>query len=53
MPTHEEKAAGMRIEPPVSLPMVAKPTPAASAAPEPLLENPGIRSRSQGLRAQP
>jgi hypothetical protein len=40
----------MRMEPPVSVPVAAMHSPAASAAPDPPLEPPGIRSRSQGLR---
>ena len=39
----------MRIEPPVSLPMAMGTIPAATAAPEPPLDPPGIRPGSQGL----
>ena len=46
MPQH---AAGMRMEPPVSSPKEVAQRQAAVAAPEPLLEVPGFRSRSQGL----
>ena len=41
--------AGMRMEPPVSLPMPMGTIPAATAAPEPPLEPPGTRRRSHGL----
>ena len=37
-----QKAAGPRIEPPVSEPSEPTVRPAASAAPEPLLEPPGM-----------
>ena len=43
------RAAGIRTEPPVSLPIVIVHCPAAVAAPEPPLEPPVIRSGSQGL----
>src|SRR6185369_11250395 len=41
---------GMRIEPAVSLPSAPKQSPAAVAAPEPLEEDPGERSKSHGFR---
>src|SRR4051794_25489972 len=41
----------MRIDPPVSEPMAPSATPAATAAPEPLLEPPVKCSVFQGLRA--
>src|SRR5258708_35516053 len=47
MPQH---ADGMRIEPPVSLPMEPRHIPAATAAAEPPLEPPGMWVGSQGLR---
>ena len=40
----------MRTEPPPSLPTARGPTPAATAAPEPALEPPGVRSGFHGLR---
>ena len=43
----------MRMEPPVSLPMAMKTMPEATAAPEPPLEPPGMRSVSHGLRTAP
>ena len=51
IPAMPEKAAGPRMEPPVSEPSEPTHRPAASAAPDPLLEPPGIWSRFQGLRA--
>jgi hypothetical protein len=52
-PTSPQQAAGMRIEPPPSLPCAIGTMPAATAAPEPPDEPPGVRSRSQGLRVGP
>ena len=46
-----EKAAGPRIEPPVSEPSEPTARPAASAVPEPLEDPPGMWSRFHGLRA--
>ena len=43
----------MRIEPPPSEPSAAEHRPAATAAPEPPLEPPGVRCRSHGLRVMP
>ena len=51
MPTMPQQVAGLRTEPPVSVPSAAGAMPAASAAPEPLDEPPGCRSRFHGLRA--
>jgi len=42
-------AAGKRIEPPVSVPMVAKASPAAAATPEPLDDTPANRVGSHGF----
>ncbi len=42
--------AGWRTEPPVSVPSASGASQAATAAAEPPLEPPGMRSRSQGLR---
>src|SRR5215831_17746886 len=52
-PTMPQKAAGMRIDPPVSVPSEPAHSPAATATPEPLLEPPGLRSRFQGLLTRP
>src|SRR4051812_14247052 len=49
-PTRFWLAAGIRIEPQVSLPSAAAAKLAAPAAPEPPLEAPGTRSRWYGLR---
>ncbi len=53
MPTSPQKAAGPRMEPPVSSPREVAHRKAAVAAPEPLLEVPGLRDRSQGLCGRP
>src|SRR5205085_4996757 len=45
--------AGWRIEPPVSLPRASGAIDAATAAAEPPLEPPGMRSGAQGLRVGP
>jgi hypothetical protein len=50
MPAHE---AGMRIEPPPSVPTCSGARPAAAAAEAPPLEPPGVRSRFHGLRVGP
>ena len=42
--------AGMRIDPAVSEPIPTMQLPAATAAPDPPLDPPGIRPVSQGLR---
>src|SRR5476651_2038791 len=49
------KAAGMRTEPPVSLPIAAGASAAATATPEPLLDPPGERGMpgSQGFHGVP
>src|SRR3984893_2695872 len=49
-PTVPQKAAGWRMEPPVSVPRVAAARSAATAAAEPPEEPPGTRERSQGFR---
>jgi hypothetical protein len=49
-PTSPQKAAGWRIEPPVSEPSASGAIPAATAAAEPPDEPPGTRDRSHGLR---
>ncbi len=46
-------AAGMRMEPPVSVPSEISLNPAATAEPEPPLEPPGMASVFHGLRQAP
>ncbi len=53
IPTRPENDAGMRVEPPPSLAVANGTSPAATAAAVPPLEPPGVRLRSQGLRATP
>ena len=53
MPTRPEKAAGMRVDPPPSLAVAIGTSPAATAAADPPLEPPGVRSRFHGLRVTP
>ena len=50
-PTIPQKLAGMRIEPPPSVPTCSAPIPSAAATAAPPLEPPGVRAMSQGLRA--
>ena len=52
-PTSPQQAAGIRIEPPPSLPCAIGTIPAATAAAEPPLEPPGVRSRFHGLWVAP
>src|SRR5262245_10060651 len=52
-PTSPLKLDGMRTEPPPSVPMASGPSPAATAAPAPPDEPPGVRSSFQGLRVTP
>jgi hypothetical protein len=54
-PTMPHQAAGMRTEPPVSVPIATGARPAATATPEPLDEPPGVRCTrgSHGLRGVP
>jgi len=47
------KAAGCRMDPPVSVPIANGAIPAATAAAEPPEDPPGTRWRSQGLRVGP
>src|ERR1700760_2831862 len=47
------KAAGMRIEPPPSVPSANGVIPAATEAAQPALEPPGVSERSSGLRVTP
>ena len=51
MPNSPQTLAGMRIEPPPSLPCANGTSPAATAAAAPPLEPPADRSRSHGVRA--
>ena len=53
MPKIAQAAAGMRMEPPVSVPTASGTTPAATAAPDPPLEPPGTWLRFQGFRVGP
>src|SRR5919204_5832512 len=53
MPTTPHRAAGWRIEPPVSVPRAQGAVPAATAAALPPEEPPGTRSRSHGLSTGP
>src|ERR1700744_3300588 len=46
-------AAGIRIEPPVSVPRASSHTPAATSAAEPPEEPPEVRDGSRGLRVSP
>ena len=52
-PTSPQHAAGMRIEPPPSLPWATGTMPAATAAADPPEEPPGVRVRSHGFRVGP
>src|ERR671923_2267144 len=52
-PTTPQKEAGLRTEPPVSLPVAQVTRCAASATPEPELDPPGTISVFHGLRAVP
>ena len=52
-PTIPHTDDGQRIEPPVSVPGASATMPAATAAPEPPLDPPGMRVGSCGLRQEP
>ena len=52
-PTSPLKAAGIRMEPPRSVPMPTGANPAATAAALPPLDPPGVTLRSHGLRVCP
>jgi hypothetical protein len=52
-PTTPQQAAGIRIEPPVSLPSAASASPAASAAADPPLDPPAIRPGAIGFGTLP
>src|SRR5437588_2414887 len=53
IPTSPQQAAGIRIEPPPSEPVAHGTMPAATAAPDPPEDPPGVRVRSHGLRVMP
>src|SRR6266852_9203337 len=53
IPKSPQHDAGMRIEPPPSLPWASGARPAATAAAAPPLEPPGVRDVSHGLRQSP
>jgi hypothetical protein len=53
MPVTPQKLAGWRIEPPVSVPVAAGSSRAATAAAEPPDEPPGTRAVFHGLRTTP
>src|SRR5512145_2548336 len=52
-PTSPQNAAGIRIDPPPSVPVANGAMPAASPAPLPPLEPPGDQSRAQGSCVSP
>ena len=52
-PTTPQHAAGMRIEPPESVPSASSASPAASAAADPPLEPPASRSGASGFGTVP
>ena len=52
-PNRPHAADGIRIEPAPSVPSAAAASPAATAAPDPPLEPPGVRARSHGLCVAP
>src|SRR5437867_10743729 len=52
-PTSPLNDAGMRVEPPPSLAVANGTTPAATAAADPPLDPPGVRSGFHGLRVVP
>src|SRR5882672_7455910 len=52
-PTSPQKPAGVRVEPPPSLAVANGTMPDATAAAEPPLEPPGVRSGFHGLRVTP
>ncbi len=52
-PTTPQKAAGIRIEPPPSVPSAIVVAPYATDAPAPPLDPPGVRSSDHGFRVVP
>src|SRR5262249_58270616 len=53
IPNRPQQEAGIRIEPPPSLPWASGASPAATAAAAPPLQPPGVRDASHGLRQSP
>ena len=53
MPATPQNEAGIRIEPPPSVPIASGTSPAATAAAEPPDEPPGTRPVSQGFEVRP
>src|ERR1700679_753487 len=52
-PTTPQKEAGMRMEPPASVPVAIGTAPDATVAPDPALDPPELRARFHGLRVIP
>src|SRR5205807_10273914 len=52
-PTRPQQAAGIRVEPPPSFPCAIGTIPAATAAADPPLDPPGVRSSDHGFRVGP
>ena len=52
-PTTPQNADGIRMDPPPSPPIEIGPIPAATAAPAPPDDPPGVRARSHGLEVRP
>ena len=52
-PTRPQNAAGVRTDPPPSVPCPSATIPAATAAPEPPLDPPALWSVAHGLRVGP
>ncbi len=52
-PTMPQKEAGILIEPPISVPRASGVIPAATTAPEPPLDPPGVQSSRHGFRVTP
>ena len=52
-PTTPQHAAGIRIEPPVSVPSAPSTSPSASAAAEPPLDPPAVRPGNDGFGTTP
>ena len=52
-PTRPHQAAGIRTEPPMSVPSPSGTQPEATAAPDPPEEPPGVRFGSHGFRVTP
>ena len=52
-PTTPDHEAGIRTEPPMSVPSASGTHPEATAAPDPPEDPPGVRVSSQGFRVTP